>query len=100
MMISWHSSRSGNQFYVTTTSLSGYIVAFFRVSGGVDTEWEWALEGRRVVPLMPRLLHPTPLTSLATAVSKAINLNPKICASQPPAEGYLLLKSHYSTGFS
>ena len=55
-----------------------------RLSGGVDTEWSWALEGRRVVPLMPRLVYPTPFTALATNVSKIVNQNPRICLNQTP----------------
>lgn len=55
-----------------------------RLSGGVDTEWAWALEGRRVVPLMPRLVRPTLFTSLATSVSKAVAQNPRICLNQTP----------------
>lgn len=55
-----------------------------KTSGVVDTEWAWALEGRRVVPLMPRLVQPTPFTSLATTVSKAVAQNPKICLNQAP----------------
>ncbi|XP_057369280.1 BRCA2-interacting transcriptional repressor EMSY-like [Daphnia carinata] len=55
-----------------------------RLSGGADTEWAWALEGRRVVPLMPRLVRPTLFTSLATSVSKAVAQNPRICLNQTP----------------
>jgi len=55
-----------------------------RTSGAEDTEWAWALEGRRVVPLMPRLVHPTPFTTLATTVSRAVAQNPKICLNQTP----------------
>ena len=40
------------------------------------------MEGRRVVPLMPRLVHPTPFTSLATTVSKIVTQNPRICLNQ------------------
>ena len=59
----------------------------YRTSGVVDTEWAWALEGRRVVPLMPRLVQSTPFTSLATTVSKAVAQNPKICLNQAPVCG-------------
>jgi len=58
----------------------------FRLSGSRETEWEWALEGRRVVPLMPRLLHPSPLTALATAVSKTVGQNPRICLNAVPTK--------------
>lgn len=56
----------------------------FRLSGRADTEWAWAMEGRRVVPLMPRLVRPTLFTSLATSVSKAVAQNPQICLNQTP----------------
>lgn len=61
-----------------------FSIVIDRLSGGVDTEWAWALEGRRVVPLMPRLVRPTLFTSLATSVSKAVAQNPKICLNQVP----------------
>lgn len=72
-------------FYNTAQIIPSFSIKFIcRLSGGADTEWAWALEGRRVVPLMPRLVRPTLFTSLATSVSKAVAQNPRICLNQTP----------------
>ena len=44
----------------------------------MDTESSWAVEGRRIVPIMPRLVYPTPFTALAT---KILNQNLNICSA-------------------
>ena len=48
----------------------------------MDTKSNWAIEGRRIVPIMPRLVYPTPFAALAT---KILNQNLNICpAIQTP----------------
>ena len=45
---------------------------------GAETAEAWATEGRRIIPIMPMLLAPTPFTALASHISnKTAEVNPK-----------------------
>lgn len=66
-----HMLTTGLGFVVLNTSVSVLNSPIFFSMSGPNSSSEWSIEGRRLVPLMPRLVPQTAFTVTANAVANA-----------------------------